>query len=175
MANEAVPAPVTAPPASRGTLKLIVTLPRPFASGPVTAGTSFAALSCEVNTIGPVFDGPAGLSLSSPHPATRARAMNRTAARRIANLPGFQSIQLHRLAKRPNGPTKSYSKRLVASSHRRERSERWQFRGGGAPRNKPINADPALLITHSPSPEPPLPAGARSAKAGARAVKMFTA
>ena len=50
-----VPPPVTAPvAASRGTLKVMVAVPRALASALVTGGTSLAALSGAVNTIGPV-------------------------------------------------------------------------------------------------------------------------
>ena len=59
--EQAVPAPITPPLASRGTLKLIVTLPRPFASGPITAAPLVSGAQLEVKTIGPVFDGPVGL------------------------------------------------------------------------------------------------------------------
>jgi len=51
----------------------MVTDPRPPDSEFVTGGTSLAALSTAVNTIGPVLDGPVGL-LSSLH--ATASAMN---------------------------------------------------------------------------------------------------
>src|SRR4029453_1600619 len=65
----AVPPPVTVPAALRGTVSVIVATPRALASTLVTGGTSFAALNCAVNGIGPVFDGVVGVS-SSPQPAS---------------------------------------------------------------------------------------------------------
>src|SRR5215203_646787 len=83
-AKVTLPPPVTAPVLSRGTLKVMVAVPRPPDSAPETGGTSLAALSVVEKTIGPVVDGPVGvLSLLSSHAAAMASAIIRIAARFI--------------------------------------------------------------------------------------------
>src|SRR3982751_2472237 len=68
-----VPAPVTAPLASRGTLNVMVTAPRALASALVVGGTWLAALSVALKVIGPVLlDGVVGLSL--PHATVMSSA-----------------------------------------------------------------------------------------------------
>src|SRR3954469_112981 len=64
-----VPGPVIVPLLSRGTLKVMMTKPRPLASSSVIGGTSLAGLIWAVKVSGPVVDGPAGLS--SPQAAAR--------------------------------------------------------------------------------------------------------
>jgi hypothetical protein len=58
-------------------LKVIVASPRAFASLFVTGGTTLAALSCAVNTSGPVlvFVGVVGLSLPQAAAISKAIAM----------------------------------------------------------------------------------------------------
>src|SRR4051794_17663120 len=80
-----VPAPVTAPVASRGTLNVIVTVPRALASALVIGGTWLAALSVAVKVIGPVLlDGVVGLSL--PHAAAISSAAAIAAHRFMSSL-----------------------------------------------------------------------------------------
>ena len=69
-----VPAPVIAPEASAWSVSVIVAVPRPLASAFVTGGTSLAALSGAVKTIGPVV-GVVGESL--PQAATADRMASR--------------------------------------------------------------------------------------------------
>src|SRR5262245_24747586 len=72
-----LPLPVIAPVVSRGTVKVMVAVPRALGSAFVIGGVSFAALSCTVKVIGPwLFDGVVGLSL--PHAVTSVT--NATAA-----------------------------------------------------------------------------------------------
>src|SRR5687768_10318113 len=47
----------------------MVAVPRASLSSFVTGGTSLAAVIVTLNTIGPVFEGPAGLLLPPPHAA----------------------------------------------------------------------------------------------------------
>jgi hypothetical protein len=69
---------------SRGTLNVIVAVPRALASAFVIGGTSLAALSCAVKMIGPVLpDGVVGLSL--PHAAARIKAVPIAASRFIGS------------------------------------------------------------------------------------------
>src|SRR5688572_21705448 len=75
-----VPPPVGVPELSRGTFIVTVADPRPPDSALVIGGTSLAADNCAENTIGPLFDGPVGLSLSPPQRAAPSAAATITAA-----------------------------------------------------------------------------------------------
>ena len=82
-----VPPPLTPPVAgSRDTLNVIVAVPRAFASAFVIGGVSFWALSCAVNTMGPVLlVGVVGLSL--PQAAASISAVPIAASRFIGPPP----------------------------------------------------------------------------------------
>ena len=78
-----VPSPVTLPDESRGTLNVIVTLPTPLDSALVTTGFSSAAVIRIANTMGPLFDGPVGLSSSQADAPNAASAIANIANRRM--------------------------------------------------------------------------------------------
>src|SRR5215207_6924724 len=84
MPKVTVPPPVIAPAESRGTLNVMVVVPRAVDSALVTGGTSLAALSCAENTIGPVFDGC--VRESSSQAAASASTAIRIATRFISSL-----------------------------------------------------------------------------------------